>query len=98
MHFLSRFLHSPLGLSCSLAVLVAFASTGCGSHGNRAAVSGEVQLDGKPLMQGAIKFSPLPGVAGEVTGTQIKDGRYHVPQAIGPSPGWHSVEVTAMRK
>jgi hypothetical protein len=86
----------------SLLITFAFAAlvvtTGCKPAEHRSRVSGSVKLDGEPLAQGAIKFVPMPGVTGVVTGTDIKDGQYELPANIGTSPGQHRVEITAVRK
>jgi hypothetical protein len=85
-----------LQLALVLAALVL--SAGCQPAEHRSRVTGTVKLDGEPLAQGAIKFVPMPGVAGVVTGTDIKDGQYELPANIGTSPGQHRVEITAVRK
>ena len=78
---------------------VALVALGCGKPGTGgAAVSGTVNLDGKPLVQGAIKFAPVGDAAGIVTGTEIKDGRYELPANQGPAVGKNRVEITAVRK
>lgn len=89
---------SLLVLCLPFAILLA-AISGCGGgNDNRAIVVGDITLDGKPLEQGAIKFTPLPGTSGAVTGTEIKDGHYQLKPETGAAIGPNRVEITAMRK
>jgi hypothetical protein len=70
---------------------------GCGGEGDnlpRQAVWGKVTLDGKPLEQGTITFSPtseLP-TPGMVT---ITGGSYSLPKAQGLVPGSYKVSILA---
>jgi hypothetical protein len=79
-------------------LLVAAAVAGCGRKADgidRQAVSGEVTLDGKPLADGSITFSPTgdgPSAGGTITG-----GRYAIAQAEGPAPGSYKVVIQAMQ-
>jgi hypothetical protein len=86
-----------LSLACGCLVAM-LAGCDAGDAGHRAAVKGEVTLDGKPLAQGAIRFTPLEGTPGVVTGTSIKDGRFELPAEIGAAVGWNRVEITGMKK
>jgi len=70
---------------------------GCGTAGNHAPIHGEVTLDGKPLSQGSILFTPLEGTQGVVTGTQITDGHYKIDEAKGPAVGRNRVQIQAVR-
>ena len=83
---------------CVCFLLPLLLAIGCSDAGNRAAVSGKVLLDGKPLAKGAIKFSPMDNTPGAVTGTEIIDGQYSLSGQNGVAPGWNSVEITAVRK
>lgn len=85
---------------CGAFALALSLLAGCGdsTSGNRAAIQGEVTLDGKPLAQGAIKFTPMENTPGVVTGVPIQDGRFQLPPEIGAAVGWNRVEITAMRK
>ena len=72
---------------------------GCGQRGaNRAAVHGEVTLDGRPLEQGSILFVPADGAKGAVAGGPIEEGRYQISQSNGVALGWTRVEIRAVRK
>ena len=65
---------------------------------SRGAVSGRVTLDGQPVVQGSILFSPIDGTRGVATGGEIKDGQYRLAAAAGPAVGKNRVEVHAVRK
>jgi hypothetical protein len=65
---------------------------------NRGTVSGEVKLDGQPLGQGSLVFTPVDGTKGTVTGGEIKNGKYQLVGKAAPSVGWNSVEISAVRK
>jgi len=72
---------------------------GCGKTvSDRGSVSGEVKLDGKPLEQGSILFTPVAGTKGTVAGGEIKNGRYQLRGEKGPSMGKNSVAIRAVRK
>jgi hypothetical protein len=74
-------------------------ASGCGGGGgDRGAVSGMVKLDGKPIEQGSILFTPVQGVHGSVTGGEIENGRYELTGKNGPALGRNRVEIRAMRK
>ena len=70
----------PLSFACSESV------TG-------EAVSGTVTLNGEPLEEGQILFTPLQ--AGQAANAEIKAGRYEIPENRGPSPGKYRVEIRA---
>lgn len=98
---MKRFDGSRCGLKVLLCMLWLPVVAGCGGAANsahRAAVKGEVTLDGKPLAKGAIKFAPLEGTSGVVTGAPIEDGHFDLPAEIGAAVGWNRVEITAMKK
>ncbi len=58
---------------------------GCGKQDpNRGTVSGIVEVDGQPVAQGAIAFTPIDGNTA-ASGGNIVDGRYSVIANIGPS-------------
>jgi hypothetical protein len=84
-----------LALFSTVLLLVAGCRDG---DANRGAVGGAVKLDGKPVEQGSILFTPIEGAKGAVTGGVIENGRYRLSEAIGPAIGWNRVEIRAMRK
>jgi hypothetical protein len=72
---------------------------GCGKEGaTRGAVSGKVTLDGKPLADGSILFTPVKGTRGTATGGQILNGQYELAESAGPAVGKNRVEIRATRK
>ncbi|UUO06091.1 hypothetical protein M4951_22365 [Blastopirellula sp. J2-11] len=79
----------------SLATIV-LALVGCGREGvPRVEVSGAVSLDGQPLKEGMILFSPTgegPSASGD-----IREGSYEIERDAGPSPGNYRVEIRAYR-
>jgi hypothetical protein len=91
----------PLGLKRLTGILgtaLLLAVAGCGKHGSHAAISGAVQLDGKPLEKGSILFMPMKGTEGVVTGGEIVDGHYELKGDHGPAIGWNRVEVQAVKR
>jgi hypothetical protein len=68
-----------------------------GCSGQRADVSGTVQLDGQPVDEGAIQFIPVEGTTGPSAGGIIKDGRYHITGDRGVTVGKNRVELRAFR-
>lgn len=75
---------------------LALVAGGCSSgRDERGEVRGQVTLDGKPLVLGAITLEPIAGGAGEVTGGLVRDGRYEL---VGPAAarfGAYRVAVVA---
>ena len=79
-----------------LAVLL-IVTAGCGGS-NRAAVTGEVTLDGQPVEGGMISFIPADGAAGPPAWGKIEEGRYSIPAREGPPLGTSRVEIRWTRK
>ncbi len=87
--------------SSGLALLPLIASAacflvGCGEADplNRQSVSGSVTLDGQPLKQGAISFSPAAG--GETGGgAAIAGGSYTMSREHGLPPGKYVVRINS---
>jgi len=86
------------GAGCAAAVLLAVA--GCGGSSSdiqKVVVQGTVAFDGQPVANGEVRFYPLPGTHGPVSGGPVRDGRY-VAQGRGGVPvGRHAVEILAFR-
>jgi hypothetical protein len=83
-----------------LIVGVLLCCCGCrpSSSSHRAAASGKVTLDGAEIADGTIAFYPMGDVKGPSTGGPIKDGRYSIAAAQGPTIGRNRVEIRAARK
>jgi hypothetical protein len=64
---------------------------------NRAAIRGEVKLDGELLDKGAILFVPIDGAKGAVTGGPIENGQYRISGDVGAAVGWNRVEIRSSR-
>ena len=79
-----------LGATCAVAL------TGCGGH-DREPVHGTVTIDGQPLAEGQIVFTPKPGTASPTAGAMIKDGSYKVSTTNEKFVGAFRVEITASR-
>ena len=72
---------------------------GCGSAGTleRVEVRGKAAYAGTPVKNGEIRFFPIDGTPGPVSGAPIIDGNYEVTQRGGVPVGSHRVEVEAFR-
>ena len=87
-------LRAPLlALGCLAGLLPLLC--GCGEKATGQAVSGSVTLDGQPLEEGQILFTPLQ--EGPSANAEIKGGRYQLPKARGPGPGKYRVEIRAYK-
>ena len=82
---------------CSCFAFLCFAA-GCGDSyaPPRAAVSGKITLDGKPLSQGTISFVPL--AEGVAASGEITNGQFSIPAEKGPSPGNCRIEVLSFQE
>lgn len=83
-----------------VAALAIAASAGCGDGPEdnlpRRAVYGTVSLDGKPLDQGVISFTPEAQGTNPVTGGGvISSGSFSIPQDRGLTPGTYKVAISA---
>lgn len=81
-----------------LVVLVAALAAGCGGSEEgpvRAAVRGQVSLDGQPLESGMIRFVPAEGTTGPAAVAAIVDGHFELTDEEGPIVGDHRVEIEA---
>lgn len=68
---------------------------GAGENFERALASGTVELGGKPITQGSIRFIPIGEAKGPAAGAAIKDGKYHFEKGKGPIVGKHRVVINA---
>ena len=60
---------------------------------NRQAVSGKITLDGEPLAEGTVDFTPVNN--GVPSGASLKDGVFTIPKEKGLPPGDYIVRVSA---
>lgn len=89
-----RLLRNAMIFCCLCGVL-----TGCG-HGRggkdapaRAAVSGNVTLNGVPLEEGVIRFVPIKETPGPKTSLTIQQGAFKSDAITGPVVGTHRIEI-----
>jgi hypothetical protein len=79
------------------AVALVFVS-GCGGETiERATVSGNVTLDGKPMPSGQIRFIPTSETGGPIWSAWIKDGKYTTAGTKGTPVGELRIEIDAFR-
>lgn len=60
---------------------------------NRQAVTGEIMLEGAPLVDGSIEFSPVG--EGTASGAVIQAGKFAIPAEKGLPPGDYLVRISA---
>lgn len=84
-----------LGLGLLVAAVI---GGGCRESGpQRVSVSGTVTLDGHPLEEGAILFTPIDGTPGPKAAAAIVDGQFHLDTESGPPVGRLRVAITNQR-
>lgn len=80
-------------------LLLTLALAGCAAGSekafSRAAVRGEVTLNGEPLTEGVVRFIPLEGTPGPKTSALVADGEFTLTDAFGPPIGTHRIEIEA---
>jgi hypothetical protein len=82
-------------------LMLAAALAGCGGEDDpwpRAAVSGQVTLDGAPLASGTITFFPSGTTKGPAAGGEIVAGKFSIPARTGPVVGTNRIEVRSVQK
>ena len=86
-----------IGMAVAACCLVTLVLAGCGPKNplGRLAVSGTVNLQGKPLDQGSIELSTLEGSPKVSTGAAIKDGRFSISAPRGLPPGTYRVRISS---
>jgi hypothetical protein len=84
----SRFFNLSLAL-CATAILLL---AGCDQRASEGQVQGTVTLDGKPVDNGIIRFSPLEGQVGTAGGV-IENGRFTSTVPVAK----HRVEISATK-
>lgn len=84
---------------CLLACLAALPLAGCRESTGlqKVIVSGSVKYDGQPISNGEIRFFPIEGTQGPVSGSPIVNGTYEAKYRDGVPVGKHRVEIMAYR-
>jgi hypothetical protein len=83
---------------CLIGIL--FLSAGCGGASydgpKRSPVTGSVTLDGAPVPFGTITFKPV--AEGRLANGSIEEGKYSIPEEMGPTPGKYKVDIRGYAK
>jgi len=82
----------PLAFVCFCVALFL-----CGCTDSEPSIWGTVNVDGKPLADGDIRFIPLEGTQGADAGAVIQDGRYKV-VAHGLAEGKYRVSIRGYKQ
>lgn len=82
-------------LLCGCLCLIVGCSETSPERGN---VSGQVQLNGKPLPEGTIRFIPEQSTPGAIAFARISAGAYRMEGETAPVIGKYRVEIEAMGK
>lgn len=79
--------------------LFAVLNPGCGSDDplNRKAISGSVNVDGRPLAHGVIRLVPQATSSGPGVMAEIVEGKFSLDATRGPVPGLHRVDIEATK-
>jgi hypothetical protein len=90
-----------LRINCAVFSFTALSLlVGCGGSTSgiqKVVVTGTVKVDGAPIANGEIRFYPMTGTKGPVSGAAIRDGKY-IAQGRGGVPlGEHKVDIRAFR-
>ena len=87
----------------SFALFLAASGLMAGCSGSRdelprEPVSGTVMMDGQPLAEGAIQFTPAAGSGGPAISytAPIENGEFSIPRADGLVPGSYKVSISAV--
>lgn len=90
-----KFIQNLCSAVCLLALV---ASYGCRQSGmEKVVIRGEVSYAGEPIKNGQIRFSPIEGTKGPISGGVIKDGKYEAQGKGGVPLGKHRVEIYGYR-
>ncbi len=87
---------------CTAALLLTAITTmsvGCSGSDDappRAGVYGTVNLDGRLLEKGVIRFVPIDGTKGPKATVAVESGRFEAPEGQGPVIGQHRVEIESL--
>jgi hypothetical protein len=84
----------------SFLLVVSALCAGCGGQGSgpeKVVVEGRVTFDGTPIANGEVRFHPIEGTRGAVSGGPIRQGAYAAQGKGGVPVGRHRVEIQAFR-
>lgn len=81
---------------CGAVALAAALGCGRGEGPQRAAATGSVELDGKPLKAGVVRFIPVGDTQGPAAVATVADGGFELTKSEGPVVGGHRVEIEAI--
>ncbi len=86
----------PFATGVTGGLLVLLSVVGCSEQRQgppTAAVSGSVRLDGVPLAEGTIVFTPTQGTRGHRVSISITGGQFVVDQRHGPVVGTNKIQI-----
>lgn len=89
---------SPVRRLLIVGLLLFCAGCKRGAGVQRAAVGGDVTLDGVSVVEGSIAFYPCGETNGPVAGGVIQAGHYYLKGHQGPAVGANRVEVSSRKK
>lgn len=101
MHFifetyLARVTRAPSAMMALFGLLLLFTAVGCGpaaSSDGRKPITGNISLNGSPVLSGSIRFEPEGGQT--ASGSTIAEGKYEIPADKGLMPGKYRVFINA---
>lgn len=79
----------------SMLLTVLFIGCGKSSDLHKVTVEGKVYFDGEPIANGEIRFRPVEGTPGPVSGAPIVDGHYRAVAKGGVPVGKQLVQIEA---
>jgi hypothetical protein len=80
-----------------LSLALGLATTGCSSSKDdlpREPVAGTVTMDGKPLPEAAIQFTPTGETKATGAVAKVEDGKFSIPREEGLVPGTYMVSIS----
>ena len=86
----------PLRSIAMLILLLVSCVVGCGSE-SPAGIVGKVVFQDKPVMEGAIRFTPTDGTEGPGAGARIIEGNYEIANDGRLQEGVYRVSIAATR-
>jgi hypothetical protein len=84
--------HSPLATRWILVLIASF--VGCSESDRRFEFKGQVKLDGAPLQKATLILTPKG--SGQAVAASILDGKFEVPENLGPTAGYYDVRINPL--